>query len=207
MVDLPPDDVVVDVPPDLPARTEGISVSYAATALRSQVPGLVDLLARLEAYPVATASPQERADLLDLREGLDLLGKAIRTRIGAIDLAFRRGFEDLGARELPIPGYTPIRYTPDEGSWEVDADGMRRDLLALAAKTGQITPEDVERAFKIVVTTTADNRVLNGLMKRGSAVEDAIHAHRTRREGVPMNGKLTLPRRRNGEEAADREEV
>lgn len=190
-VDDAPPPIVDIVPTELP----GVSVTYAVSTLRPMIGQVILELASVEAYPVATATPQERADLLELRALLDTLNSAVRIRLGAIDLAFKRGMEELGARELPIAGYAPVRYTPDEGEWIVKAEDLRARLADLR-KYGLIEDDDLERAFKTVVTVTADNRVLNGLGKRGEAVQKAIEECRERREGRPMSGKLTLPKRR-----------
>jgi hypothetical protein len=210
MDDLPPDELLSSVPDDLPPDpvtalepvSRGASVPYTTAVIRRPAAELLASLAALEAYPVATASPEERADLLELRDVLDAIAAAVRIRIGAIDLAFKRGMEELAAREIPVEGWGPVRYVPDEGAWEVHADALLADLRGLR-QYGLVTDEDLERAFTVVTTVKADNRVLNGLMKRGTAVVDAIERNRTRREGQPMAGKLTLPKRRRGGTGGD----
>jgi hypothetical protein len=181
-----------DPPEDEP---HAVSVSYVAMDIRQPAAYIIRQLAALEAYPVASATPAERADLLDLREALIDLSNAVRIRLGAIEMAFKRGMEELNAKELPVAGWGPVRYVPDAGSWEVHADSLRADLAALKVY-GLIDDDDLDRAFKVVVMTTADNRVLNGLEKRGDAVRAAIEKNRTRREGREMGGKLTMPHRR-----------
>lgn len=176
-------------------QSTAVSVDYLALSLRPTVEHITWELSQLEAYPVASATPEERRALLDLREVLVTLANAVRIRLGAIELAFKRGMEELDARELPVEGYGPVRYAPDEGSWEVHAEELRQDLQGLM-KYGLIDESDLERAFKVVVTTTADNRVLNGLTKRGTAVQAAIEKNRTRRQGQPLAGKLTIPKRK-----------
>ena len=199
-----------DLPPDfvspsqkalaaIPDADEYVSVAYLAASLKPAAEQFASAIAALEAYPIASASPAERADLLELRAVLDRLDTAVRVRIGAIDLAFKRGMEELTARELPVEGWGPVRYTPDEGEWVTHPDQLLAEFRDLK-KFGLITDEDIDRAFTVVTTTKVDNRVLNGLRKRGDAVVAAIERNRTRREGRPLAGKLQLPKPKRSEE-------
>lgn len=201
MDDLPPLDLPpvrsMAVPP--PTPTAPVEVAPLIRPLAGQ---LVARLAALEAAPIAVATPAERAAVLELHEILRAVNDACRTRIAAIEFAFRRGAEELKARKIPVEGWGDVHYTPDEGEWEVHGDALLEEFRALK-RDGIVTDEDISKAFTVVTTIKVDNRVLNGLVGRGLPVQQAIERHRVRREGRPMAGRLTFPKRRK--EAADAE--
>lgn len=199
--DLPPDDLPeMQARPDPPQLNDlaTVSVGYLVESIREPAGYLVRAIAALEAYPIATASPAERADVLDLRALLEGVNNVLRMRLGAIDLAFKMAMEELGSREIPVEGWGPVRYTPDEGEWEVHADTLLEDFRGLV-KAGILTTEDLDKAFTTTVSVKVDNRVLNGLMKRGTAVTAAINKNRAKRESRPLAGKLSMPKKRRTE--------
>jgi len=196
---------VTDLPPDgdeFGSAEPEVSVAYLVATLREPAGYLINAIAQLEAYPIATATPRERSDLLDLRDLLEHVNNMARMRMGAIDLAFKRAMEELGSREIPVEGWGPVRYAPDEGEWEVHSEQLLEDFRGLV-KLGVLTKDDIDKAFTTTVQVKVDNRVLNGLMKRGTAVTDAIDRNRSKRESRPLAGHLTLPKRRRPTESEE----
>jgi len=191
-------DAFADAPPPLPAPVPAADLSLdveRVTAVLAEVgPLLVRTLAYLRTYPVASASPEERAALVELYWQLKALQAPLFDRIKGLELAWARGFAELGARAMVLPNGSVVGYEPARGVWQVQADALKRDLAELK-KDGLITDGDLERAFTTTITVTADNRVLNGLAdSRGEIVREVIASHRQREEPSPLAGKVRFPK-------------
>jgi len=190
-------DAFADVPPPLPAPDTAALVTdvrAASAILAETLPLVAHTLAQLRTYPVASASPDERAGLVELYWQLRSLQAPLTDRIKGLELAWARGFAELGASKLPLPDGRIVGYEPARAAWVVQADALKRDLADLK-KDGLITDADLERAFTTVITVTADNRVLNALAdNRGDIVRDVIAGHRQREEPSPLAGRVRFPK-------------
>jgi len=186
-------------PPPLTAPTPSsaalaIDVRATAEQLAAIAPAIARMLANLDTYPVASASPEERAALVELYWQLKALQAPIAHRVASLELAWARGFGALGATKLPLPDGRMVAFEPARAKWVVQADALKRDLGELK-KDGLITDADLERAFQTEITVTADNRVLNALAdSRGEIVRDVIAGHRQREEPSPLAGRVRFPK-------------
>jgi hypothetical protein len=105
--------------------------------------------------------------------------------IGECEAAVIRHMQEEGARE--IPGFVleqPTAYIVG------NAQAFDADLIKLAT-TGKLSQEDYEKAVThhpvptVPPPPTFDNRTLNSLAtKRGAAVAEVIHKHRTEMPGA-----------------------
>lgn len=183
---------LTSVPPSSAALA--LDVRTVADQLAAVVPAMTRMLAELDTYPVASASPDERAALVELYWQLKALHGPLTHRIRGLELAWARGFSELGATKLPLPDGRIVAFEPARAEWQVQADALKRELAELR-KDGLITDADLERAFKTVVTVTADNRVLNALAdSRGDIVADVIAQRRQREEPSPLAGRVRFPK-------------
>ncbi len=197
MTDLPDDDapdpaaVAAVLPPPMTRATN--AVESAVATLRTVAAATKALLAELDTYPVARATPAERTALVDLYWQLKALATPAFDRARAIEMAWSRGMAELGAKKLPLADGRMVVYEAPAASWQVDAPALKRDLAELRAD-GLITDADLGRAFTTTIEVKADNRVLNNLAdSRGEVVAGVIAAHRTRPEPSPLAGRVKFP--------------
>lgn len=193
----------MDLPSDVAAaalREEPPGTGLAVANARRELVPLADrlrlTLADIILFPVEAAAPQERADLVALREEVDRIKRDASMWVDAIDLAIRRGAIALGgAKQIPTAGGY-IEVTPQRDDVKVDAAGLREELIDLARTTGAVTDEDIEAVFTTVVEVKADGSKLNYLARnRGAEVADAIERHRTRTPANPLGAKLRFVER------------
>jgi len=144
--------------------------------------------------PVASMSPEERSEILDLANDLRRLEDVCHVKRTKIENLFRSYASDNGARQIPLEdGWLAVE--PAKGEYKVDVPALLDELKELKAH-GLITGEEIERCVRTVVETRPDNSVLNFLARnRGDEVREAIERHRKFVPGDPFRAKLTVRRR------------
>jgi hypothetical protein len=172
---------------------QGLDLQRLTASLPSVRDALTHMLAGFRGVPVESATPEERAMLVDLWYLLRDLEQPLRLRRDAIEAAWKRGFAEMEARAVALPDGRVVQLEPPEKKYATQPDQMRAELLALK-REGLITDDDLARAFTTTVTTTADHRVLNGLAKsRGPKVAAIIEKHREALAPSALAGRVRMP--------------
>ena len=172
------------------------------TALAPVVASLVPLgdairntLAAIALIPVAQATPEERTQLIALREEIARVNRDTSTWLDAIDLSFRHAGQAMGANEIPLANGV-VRLEVPRGEWRVDEQAMLHELREYAKNGGALSLEEVDTLFTTTVQTKADNAKLNYLVKhRGDEVAAIIDRHRTMVPGNPLAAKVKVVQR------------
>jgi hypothetical protein len=171
----------------------GLDLQRLVETLPAVRDALTHMLAGFRGVPVESATPEERAMLVDLHYLLRDLEQPLRLRREAIEAAFKRGFAQMEARAIPLPDGRVVQLEPAEKKWAAQPDQMKVELLALK-REGLITDDDLQRAFKTEIRVTADHRVLNGLAKsRGPKVAAIIEKHREALAPSVLAGRVRMP--------------
>lgn len=194
---LPPDDVLAAVsgedPPEGPQpgpeptpADVARSLIPIADELRASLADARDLLVELH-----TATPEDRAKVVELRRTLESVRRDAATWVDAIDMAFRFASQRLGgAKQVVVGDGGVVTIAPQHGEWKVEADALRQELLELVPH-GVVTKDEIDAVFTTTIEVRADNRRLNALKaNRGEAVAEVIDRHRRYMDPDPNRAKV-----------------
>lgn len=191
---IPPADVLATAlgeDPPAPSELEPVITSMVplADAIRNT-------LASIALLPLATATPEERSQVVRLREEIARFVTDGQTWLDAIDLSWRRAAEAMGsAREIPTADGV-VKIEPPRSEWRVDAAGLRRELEEFAKNGGPLSKEELTSIFTTVVQEKVDNTRLNYFARnRGEELAAIVARHRQQVPGNPMAAKVRFHRR------------
>lgn len=156
---------------------------------------LVDsLVAGFGAGRVFMDSPEQRRQLVVLRDRINRVTRTLSAASGTIEAAFKDAAIAANAKAIPIPGMAPVRFEPARGEYVGDWATLRMVLRALAVTTGIPPVEEVDAALTEVRTVKPDHRRLNSLKDRyGGAVAEAIDANRQFIVPPAVTGRVRFP--------------
>jgi hypothetical protein len=140
----------------------------------------------------ATATPEQRTDMVRELESLRLIRAAVFDRIHAIEGSITRAADSLSARELRTADGS-VRIKPLDPGYQTEDAQLHAALLECVG-LGDLTKAELDDAMPIVVTYKPDHRKLNGLLRRGDRVREAIEAHRRKPEPDLLRGKVEVHR-------------
>lgn len=187
--------MVSDLPPDVAAAAlrqdapDPLPLENAAKALVPLADGIRITLADIALIPVHNATPEQRSQLVGLREELARVQRDVTTWLDAIDLSFRHAAEAMGAKEIPLANGV-VKVEPPRGEWVVDVAGLRSELKEAQAH-GLISAEEIDSIFKTKVEEKADGTRLNYFARnRGDELAEIIERHRRYVPGNPNAAKL-----------------
>lgn len=157
---------------------------------------LVDaLVAGFGAGRVFMDDPLQRAQLVELHARIRDVVSTLSAAESVIERTFKDALIAAGARQLPVPGTTPVRFEPARGEYVGDFAALRRSLAAMAAQTGIPPLEEVHAALTETTVVKPDHRKLNALKDRyGGEVAEAIDRHRQFIAPPPQAGRVVFPR-------------
>lgn len=140
--------------------------------------------------------PEERRQLVVLRERID----AVVTTLGAAGAIIERAFKDTlvnaGAKAIPVPGLNPVKFEPARGEYVGDFAKLRAALAEMAASTGIPPLEEVHAALTEVRTVKPDHRRINAMRERyGAEVAAVIDRHRQFIDPPASAGRVVFPKR------------
>lgn len=141
---------------------------------------------------LAVMDPDTRAIYVAEHAQMALIENAARTRRKALELAMVRAGVDLEAQELRFTGGT-IRLEPQRAAYRIKEQVLRAELLELVEK-GHLEREEVDAAIHEEISYKADNRKLNGLLKRGKLVKESVERNRTKVEPDPLQATPRINR-------------
>jgi hypothetical protein len=154
----------------------------------------------LTANRIRMTDPQQRADLVELREELNAAIEPLTLARDTIDRVFLIFAVESKAREVAIPGGPAVHYEAARGQYVVQAPELRARLLELSLLDGAPTREEVDEALpeERVVSVKANNTHLNALVKRyGGNVAEAVAQMRQFVMPHPHKGRVRFPERSN----------
>lgn len=163
---------------------------------RALIP-LVDQLratvADIALIPFASATPEQRTQLIRLRQQLDRPRQDLSTWVDAIDISIRIAAQDTQAKEFLLADGKVI-VEPPRGEWVVNVPGLQGELKELMAH-GLISQAEIDDIIVTEVVTKANNAKLNALKaKRGEAVAAAVDRWRVWKAGNPTSAKIRFER-------------
>lgn len=183
---MPPSDVLDTVFGDEPPAPDPVAMVRAIAPIASE---LETALRAVVLDDLTSSTPEQRGNLVALRQVLDAVARDASTMRDAIDGAFRGAAARTGAKQITA-GDAGVVRVEQRGEWKVDVAAMRSALEELAA-AGQITSAEIGQVFSTHIEEKADNRKLNYLAEnRGEEVQLVIDAHRTHIIN-PMSARLT----------------
>ena len=142
------------------------------------------------------ASLEERASVVHQLEALRVIELAAKSRRQVIEQGIVRAAERLEARELRIADGA-VRIEPPNVGYDTEDMSLRNALVVLIP-LGDVTRAEVDEAIPEIITVKPDHRKLNGLLKRGGRVQEAIETHRTRRAADMRYAKVKINRKKVG---------
>lgn len=191
MVDLPADVVAAALKEEQPQEHSLRAATRELVPLADRVRLTLSSIALI---PLATATPEQRSEIVALRREIERVAQDTQTWLDAIDLSFRYAATELGqAKEILLAdGVVKVELPRDEV--KVDAAALRAELLE-ASKHGLISLEEIDTIFKTVVETKADGSRLNYFARNRGELGEIIERHRTRTPGNPLGAKLRYVQR------------
>jgi hypothetical protein len=138
------------------------------------------------------SSLEERSEIIEHLEDLRALELAAKTRRQVIEQHIVAVAERLKAKEIKLAQGSVRIELPSVG-YDTQAMALRDALLGLVVE-GDVTRGEVDEAIPEVVEAKPDHRRLNGLLKRGGRVQEAIEGHRVHRQPDPARAKVRIHR-------------
>lgn len=184
---------VVSAGPDDDSEPHPATLEDLSRALIPLVDQLRATVADIALMPFASATPEQRTALVNLRQQLDRPRADLSTWVDAIDISIRQAAVDAQAKEFLLADGR-VTIEPPRGEWVVTVPALQRELKELMAH-GLISQADIDAIVTTEVTVKANNAVLNQLGKsRGKEVAEAIARSRTWKAGNPTSARLRFER-------------
>lgn len=168
------------------------SESPAEQASEGPTQALVKALRGGEVPDFATATPEQRTDLVRELEAVRAIKAAAADRERRLTHAITAAAVTLSARELRTADGM-VRIKPSDPGYVVE-DAQLHAALVECVGYGDITKDELDGAMPTFVVYKPDHRKLNGLLKRGERVKTAIEAHRRKPEPDLLNGRVEVHR-------------
>lgn len=140
--------------------------------------------------------PEQRRQLVVLRDRIDAVVTTLHSAEAVIERAFKDTLIAAGARQIPVPDHQPVRFEPARGEYVGDFVVLRTELATMAAQTGVPPLEEVHLALTEVRTVKPDHRRLNAMHDRyGDEVAAIIDRHRQFVTPPAVAGRVRFPTR------------
>ena len=153
--------------------------------------GIASRLGRLTGFAPDRATPEERAEVVDLRRAMVEVRDAMDSHVARIDAAFRLAARESGAREFTTDAGT-VAVVPGPAQYRTQEEALRKALLELVPDV--LERHEVDEAVVTTVTLKANHTRLNALAaKRGDRVRLAIERHRVRLEPSALAASVRYP--------------
>lgn len=178
------------------AGTEGDEPATLEELSRALVP-IADQLratvADIALINFAEATPEQRTQLIRLRQQLDRPRADLSTWVDAIDISIRQAARDTQAKEFLLADGKVV-VEPPRGEWVVNVPGLQGELKELKAH-GLVSQAEIDDIITTELVTKANNAKLNQLKaKRGEEVAAAVDRWRTWKDGNPTSAKIRFER-------------
>jgi len=192
----PPESDRLDIPDDVIAALNGtavISTADLATMLVPLANGIRATIANIALLPVARATPEQRTQLVDLRDELYKTMRDLSTWVDAIDISFRRAALEMGATEIVLADGV-VKVEAPRGEWVTNVPALHAELKEFVAH-GVISQAEMDSIFTTTVEEKANGTRLNYFAsKRGEELAEAINRNRMWKAGDPSAAKLRFHR-------------
>lgn len=170
----------------LPSRESGVG-----HPLDDVVGGIRTMLGRIEGFDPYVAGPDERAQVVRLRQQLMDLRDPVDLCIRRIDSAYQRAFAEHGTKAFPLDDGGAVKIERAPNSYRTNEHELRRALIAFVPRL--LTQQEVDEAMPTVVTVKPNHTKLNALRNRGDEVSQVIDSLRETIPGSPLQAKVVHP--------------
>jgi hypothetical protein len=171
---------------------QGPEPSAEASIPVSPTKALITILRGGTVPDFAAATPEERAELVYELEQVRAIKAAATDRARAIELAIGRAAAALAANELRTADGM-VRIKPSDPGYDTE-DAKLHAALTTCVGMGDLTKAELDAAMPTLIIYKPDHRKLNGLLKRGARVKEAIETHRRKPAPDLLHGKVEIHR-------------